>query len=118
MLYQLHEMTRNLLAPWVHQAQANAAFFNKLPKQYQQIIKIAAFNAQTADRAAEALASRVLDFAAINKSMEVYVPTPAELEEFKKAAAPTYDWLRGQIGNEVVEKFLATVKEGEKIYGY
>ena len=26
MLYQLHEMTRNLLAPWVHQAQANAAF--------------------------------------------------------------------------------------------
>jgi len=28
MLYQLHELTRNLLAPWVHQAQANAAFFN------------------------------------------------------------------------------------------
>jgi len=27
MLYQLHEMTRNLLAPWVHQAQANARFF-------------------------------------------------------------------------------------------
>ncbi len=29
MLYQLHELTRNLLAPWVHQAQANAAFFSK-----------------------------------------------------------------------------------------
>ena len=28
MLYQLHELTRNLLAPWVHQAQANAHFFN------------------------------------------------------------------------------------------
>ena len=28
MLYQLHELTRNLLAPLVHQAQANAAFFN------------------------------------------------------------------------------------------
>ncbi|KRG77366.1 esterase [Stenotrophomonas ginsengisoli] len=27
MLYQWHEITRNLLAPWVHQAQANAAFF-------------------------------------------------------------------------------------------
>ena len=96
----------------------NAAWFNKLPKQYQHIIKIAAFNAQTADRAAEALASRVLDFAAIQKSMEVYVPTTAELEQFKKAAAPTYDWLRSQIGAEVVDKFLATVKEGEKIYGY
>jgi len=28
MLYQLHEMTRNFLAPWVHQAQANAAFLS------------------------------------------------------------------------------------------
>jgi C4-dicarboxylate-binding protein DctP len=96
----------------------NAAYFNKLPKPYQQTIKIAAFHAQNADRAAEALASRVLDFAAIQKSMEIYVPTTAELEEFKKAAAPTYDWLRSQVGNEVVDKFLATVKEGEKVYGY
>ena len=96
----------------------NAAYFNKLPKPYQQTIKIAAFHAQNADRAAEALASRVLDFAAIQKSMEIYVPTTAELDEFKKAAAPTYDWLRSQIGNEVVDRFLATVKEGEKVYGY
>ena len=96
----------------------NAAYFNKLPKPYQQTIKIAAFHAQNADRAAEALASRVLDFAAIQKSMEIYVPTTVELEEFKKAAAPTYDWLRSQVGNEVVDKFLATVKEGEKVYGY
>ena len=29
MLYQLHEFTRNLLAPWVHQAQANATFFSQ-----------------------------------------------------------------------------------------
>ncbi|RXD91015.1 polyhydroxyalkanoate depolymerase, partial [Xanthomonas perforans] len=28
MLYQLHELTRNLLAPWVHQAQANAKMFS------------------------------------------------------------------------------------------
>ena len=96
----------------------NAAYFNKLPKQYQQIIKIAAYNAQMADRAAEALASRVLDFEAIKKSMDIYVPTTAELEQFKAAAAPTYDWLRGQIGNEVVDRFLATVKEGEKVFGY
>ena len=50
--------------------------------------------------------------------MEIYVPTTAELEQFKAAAAPTYDWLRSQIGNEVVDKFLATVKEGEKVFGY
>jgi C4-dicarboxylate-binding protein DctP len=96
----------------------NAAWFNKLPKQYQHIIKIAAFNGQVGDRAAEALASRVLDFSAIQKSMEIYVPTTAELEQFKTAAAPTYDWLRTQVGNEVVDKFLATIKEGEKVFGY
>jgi poly(3-hydroxybutyrate) depolymerase len=27
-LYQLHELTRNMLAPWVHQAQANAKLFS------------------------------------------------------------------------------------------
>jgi C4-dicarboxylate-binding protein DctP len=96
----------------------NAAWFNKLPKEYQQIIKIAAYNAQAADRAAEALASRVLDFEAIKKSMEIYVPTTAELEQFKAASQPTYEWLRKEVGNEVVDRFLATVKEGEKVFGY
>jgi TRAP-type transport system periplasmic protein len=96
----------------------NTAWFKALPKQYQDIIKIAAYNAQAADRAAEALASRVLDFDAIKKNMEIYVPTTAELEQFKAAAQPTYDWLRKEIGNETVDQFLATVKEGEKVFGY
>ena len=96
----------------------NTAYFNKLPKEYQQIIKIAAYHAQTVDRASEALASRVLDFEAIKNSMEIYVPTTAELEQFKAAAAPTYDWLRGEVGNEVVDKFLLAVKEAEKVFGY
>ncbi len=96
----------------------NAAYFNKLPKEYQHIILVAAEQAQMADRAAETLASRVLDFSTIKKSMEIYVPSPAELEQFKEAAQPTYAWLRGQIGDPVVDKFLATVKEGEKHYGY
>ena len=96
----------------------NTEWFNKLPKQYQSIIRVAAYNAQAADRAAEALASRVLDFEAIKKSMEIYVPTTAELEQFKAASQPTYDWLRKEIGNEVVDRFLATVKEGEKVFGY
>ncbi|HRT84810.1 MAG TPA: DctP family TRAP transporter solute-binding subunit [Bacteroidales bacterium] len=96
----------------------NSKFFNKLPKEYQHVIEIAAYHAQIADRAAEDLASRVLDFDAIKKSMEVYVPTAAELEQFKKAAAPTYDWLRGEIGKEIVDKFLAEVKEAEAALGY
>jgi hypothetical protein len=50
--------------------------------------------------------------------MEIYVPNTAELEQFKAASQPTYDWLRKEVGNEVVDKFLATVKEGEKVFGY
>ena len=96
----------------------NTAWFNKLPKEYQSIIRIAAYNAQAADRAAEALASRVLDFDAIKKNMEIYVPTTAELEQFKAASQPTYEWLRKEVGDAVVDRFLATVKEGEKVFGY
>lgn len=96
----------------------NSAFFNKLPKEYQQAVKIAAFHGQSADRAAEALASRVLDFDSIQKNMEIYVPNAAELEQFKKASAPTYDWLRSQVGKGVVDKFMAAVGSAEKYYGY
>ena len=41
------------------------------------------------------------------------------LAAFDKAAAqPTYDWLRKEVGDAVVDRFLATVKEGEKVFGY
>lgn len=96
----------------------NSRFFNRLPPAYQRAIRIAAFHGQNADRASEALATRVLDFDTLKANMEVYAPSPAELEEFKKAAMPTYDWLRKQIGDKVVDDFLAAVKEAEKVFGY
>lgn len=96
----------------------NSDFWNSLPAEYQHIIEIAAYHAQTADRASEALASRVLDFEAVKNSMEVYVPTAAELELFKEAAAPTYDWLRGEVGDKIVDEFLAEVKKSEAKFGW
>jgi len=96
----------------------NSKFYNKLPKEYQQAIRIASYHAQQADRAAEDMASRVLDFDVITKNMEIYAPTPAELDKFKAAAKPTYDWLRGEVGDKVVNDFLAAVAEAEKVYGY
>jgi C4-dicarboxylate-binding protein DctP len=96
----------------------NSDFWNSLPKEYQHIITIAAYHAQNADRATEDLASRVLDFESVKSTMEVYVPTAAELDEFKKAAAPTYDWLRGEVGDEIVDKFLSAVKTSEANFGY
>ncbi|WP_320128408.1 DctP family TRAP transporter solute-binding subunit [uncultured Sphaerochaeta sp.] len=96
----------------------NSDFWNSLPADYQHIVEIAAYHAQNADRAAEDLASRVLDFESVKSTMEVYVPTTEELDAFKKAAAPTYDWLRGEVGNDVVDKFLAEVKKSETRFGY
>ncbi len=96
----------------------NADFFNSLPEEYQHIIEIAAYHAQNADRAAEALASRVLDFDSVKGAMEVYVPTADELEQFKTAAAPTYDWLRGEVGDEIVDRFLEEVKKSEAKFGW
>ncbi|MFP3042472.1 DctP family TRAP transporter solute-binding subunit [Treponema primitia] len=97
---------------------ANTKWFDSLPAEYQHIIRIAVYHGVQADRASEDLASRVLDFASISSSMEVYVPTAAELDQFQKAAAPTYDWLRGEVGDAVVDKFLTAVSDAEKHFGY
>ncbi len=96
----------------------NSDFWNSLSEDEQQIISVAAYHAQQADRAAEDLASRVLDFDTVNSAMEVYVPTSQELDMFKEAAAPTYDWLRGEIGDEIVTKFLNEVAISEERCGY
>ena len=96
----------------------NSKFWNKLTPEQQRIIERAAYHAQQADRAAEDLASRVLDFDVIRQTMEVYVPTAEELKEFQDAAAPTYTWLRGQVGDAVVDEFLAEIKKSEVKYGY
>ena len=93
-------------------------FFNRLPAPYQHAIKIASYHGEVMDRASEALATRVLDFDKLKATMEIYAPSPAELEKFKQASMPTYDWLRKQIGDKVIDDFLAAVKQGEKQFGY
>jgi TRAP-type C4-dicarboxylate transport system permease small subunit len=60
----------------------------------------------------------VLDFEVIKNSMEVYVPTAAEKQQFVDGTKPTYDWLRQQIGADVVDGFLAAVADSEKKLGY
>jgi len=96
----------------------NSRFFNRLPAPYQHAIKIASYHGEVMDRASEALATRVLDFDKLKATMEIYAPSPAELEKFKQASMPTYDWLRKQIGDKVIDDFLAAVKQGEKQFGY
>jgi TRAP-type C4-dicarboxylate transport system substrate-binding protein len=46
---------------------------------------------------------------------DLYVPTPAEKAAFKEAAAPVYDWFKGNItgGDEIFNALTAAVAEAE-----
>lgn len=96
----------------------NSRFYNRLPDAYKHAINIASYHGEVIDRASEALATRVLDFDTLKENMEIYAPTPAELERFKQASMPTYDWLRKQIGNKVIDDFLSAVSQAERQFGY
>jgi C4-dicarboxylate-binding protein DctP len=96
----------------------NSKFFRGLSKDLQHIIKIAALHGERADRVSEALGSRVTDYDVLAASMEIYSPTPAELEQFKKAVVPVTEWLKGEIGAPTVDGFLKAVKEAETALGY
>ena len=53
------------------------------------------------------------------KGVQVYMTSPAEKELFKAAAqAPVVEYIRGQVGNELVDAMLADVKRAQKVvYG-
>ncbi|MBT8454947.1 MAG: TRAP transporter substrate-binding protein DctP [Rhodobacteraceae bacterium] len=46
---------------------------------------------------------------------DLYVPTPAEKAAFKEAAAPVFDWFRGNVdgGGEIIDALSASVAEAE-----
>jgi TRAP-type C4-dicarboxylate transport system substrate-binding protein len=46
---------------------------------------------------------------------DLYVPTPAEKDEFKAAAAPVYDWFKGNVtrGGDIFDALTTAVAEAE-----
>jgi len=53
------------------------------------------------------------DFVAGGGSL--YVPTPAEKAEFREAAAPVYDWFKGNVtgGGEIFDALVSAVASAE-----
>ena len=97
----------------------NADKFNGLPENYQHILKIAGIHGARADRAAEAFMSRVMGLGLLQEKMDVYAPTVDQIKMFQeKAQPPVIEWLKGEVGAEVVDEFLAAVKEAEAALGY
>lgn len=98
----------------------NDEFFNSLPEKFQVVLKEAGSQAALAGTASEHIASYIVgvDYC-LSKGMEIYKPTPAELAMFReKAQGPVVEWLKGEIGAEVVEGMLQAVADAKAKFGY
>ena len=85
-------------------------FFNSLPEDLQKVVVDAGKTAQYAMRggncANEALALQTL----ADNGMEIYSPTAEEMETFRVCQEPVIEWLKGEIGAETVDEFVAAVE--------
>jgi len=92
----------------------NQEWFKNLSKDHQKILVEAGRHAQQVCRGmSETLAAQEVA-TLISKGVEVYTPTPAEREEFRKVTQkPVTDYLRKQFGDKLVDDFMAAVKKAE-----
>ena len=99
----------------VHTAMINEAFFQGLPKSYQQLINEAAATALTIGRATNVLTERTAIESLRAKGIEVYFPTDAEFAEFRKLGQPAGEALvRKEIGDDWVNAVIKAVADSEK----
>lgn len=99
----------------VHTAMINEAFFQGLPADLRGIVIEAARLATTIGRSQAWLLER----AALEKlkaaGIEIYTPTPAEFEQFRKLGQPpALELVRKEVGNEWVDGALKAVADAEK----
>jgi tripartite ATP-independent transporter DctP family solute receptor len=92
----------------------NAAKFKSLPLAAQQIILQGANLGSQANDVAERMQSNVVKFEIVDKRMQVYFPTQEEKEAFRKLSQPAVvDYLKGQLGKDLVERFLTEIQLAE-----
>ena len=92
----------------------NQKWFKNLPENYQKILVEAGRHAEQVCRGmSETLAAQEVD-KLIAKGVEVYTPTSAEREAFRKVTQkPVTDYLRKQFGDKLVDDFMAAVQKAE-----
>jgi TRAP-type C4-dicarboxylate transport system substrate-binding protein len=95
------------------------SFFQRLPADVQQIFVAAGRQAEICDRSADTILMKVTALEVIKKTMKVYSPTSEEKENFKKVSqGPVVQWLKGEVGAEVVDDVLKDIQRIEKRFGY
>lgn len=97
----------------------NDKWYQSLPERLQFAVLEAGKAAQAAGRGG----ARALETAAVNElisqDIEIYVPTPAEMGQFRSLAAPAgLEYLKENVSQEWIDEFLEAVELAEKKYGY
>jgi len=95
---------------------ANEKWFQGLPADLRQILLTGAKMGAIAEHGKRMFEAHVSAIDALRKKgMEVYVPTPAEVDTFRKASqGPVVEWLTKQIGKELVDGAFKAVKDAEQ----
>jgi len=92
----------------------NDKFYQSLPKETQQILKLAAINAGWAGRAIQQINSAIGVSQLKEKGMEVYAPNAKERAEFRAATQkPVIEYIEKQIGKVWIDKVMKAVKQAE-----
>ncbi len=110
--YEVHKyMVMDGHSPSVNIYYMSSSFFNSLPADYQQIILDAneyctGLAREVVDAITESGAQTFLD-----AGMSIYYPTEEELADWHNAYGPACEeYLRGALGDEIVDEFLTSVE--------
>ena len=91
------------------------AFYQRLSAEQRALLRRNAVVAGNAGRAIQQVNSAAGVTQLAEKGMEIYKPTAAEIEQFRKAAQPpVLAWLKGQVEAGWIEAVQAAVGEAEK----
>jgi C4-dicarboxylate-binding protein DctP len=102
----------------VHTAMINEAFFQGLPPQLRNIVMESSRLAMTIGRSQAYLLERAAIEQLKQAGIEVYTPTSAEFEQFRKLGQPAaLELVRKEVGNEWVDAALKAVADAEKQLG-
>ena len=98
----------------------NEAFFQSLPKVFQDIILQAARQAEATNRGIETIHSNGPGFEKlVNEGINIYVPSMSEKQAFADVAQPpVVEYLKEEIGDSAVDGMLNAVKDAEAALGY
>lgn len=96
----------------------NNDFYENLPEELQNVVQSAADRAVTVGRGLSQLNSALGMETLDEAGMDIYNPTPEELEQFREAGqGPVVEWLREQMDEDIIDMMFEEVEKVEEELG-